>query len=116
MATGKGLAVQGGGGVSRTGGETYTHGAFQASYNVIVDCLGALPVALDGVLGDLRAVDVGRSQGQGMVDYADRARAWAKTVAETLTVVDRLAVPLVERVTAAGGPQEINGLRYYEEI
>jgi hypothetical protein len=114
---GKGLAVRNGGGAPARGtGEAYNHGAWQGSYQLMTDCLKALPVALDGVLGDLRAVDVGRTQATGMVEAIDGTRAWGVGVAGTLKTVDPLAMPVVDAVTAAGGPEDVNGMRYYEEV
>jgi hypothetical protein len=114
---GKGLQVRNQGGPPAPGsGETYNHGTWQQTYQMMRDCLAQLPVALDQLLGDLRAADVGRDQAAGMLRFIDGSRAWAGMVTQTLNTIDPMALPVVETVTAAGGPTNVNGMRYYREV
>jgi hypothetical protein len=119
MATGtpgKGLQVRGNGAPAQGSGETYTHGHWQQAYQMMRDCLKQLPVALDALLSDLRATDVGRTQAAGMIRFADGARTWGQLVEQTLNTIDPIALPVVEAVTAAGGPEDVNGMPYYREV
>jgi hypothetical protein len=106
-----------GNGVAPGGGrETYTHGAFQQATGTIRDCLAAYPQALDAMLARLRAVDVGRSQAEGVIAYADHAGATAEAVGTMLDIIDGKVMPVVDSTQAAGGTDEVNSPRYYQEM
>jgi hypothetical protein len=97
-------------------GESYTHGQWHQVTAAIHQALEQLGPALDAMLGSLSTADAGRSQVTGVMDLNDQARAWADMVRDMLTQVNTAEMPVVEAVAAAGGPAEIAGIPYYEEV
>ena len=111
MPTGTSLAIPGSG-----GGESYTHGQWHHVTTAIHQALDQLGPALENMLASLNAAAAGRTQVAGVMNLNDQAVAWADMVRDMLTQVNTREMPVVEAVAAAGGPDEIAGIPYYEEV
>jgi hypothetical protein len=98
------------------GGDSYTHGQWQQAIGSIDRALAQLPPALENMLASLSTVDAGKTQVTGVMTLYDRTAAWAEKVKNAIRDVDARAVPVVDAVSAAGGPDDINNIRYYEEV
>jgi hypothetical protein len=98
------------------GGESYTHGQWQQSTARLHQAVAELGPALDDMLSSLTAADAGKTQFAGVMDIHDRAAAWADQVRTMFTDVNARELPVVDAVGAAGGPDDINKITYYEEV
>ena len=117
MATSGGgqLMPRGGGDAARGGGEVNHHGDFQRCVTDLAVLGQALAQALEGMLGNLTAVNAGRGQYQGVTHFHERSAGYVKLLTTMLADVDHQQMPVVEAVTAAGGPGEVNDMPYYKE-
>jgi hypothetical protein len=103
------------GDAARGGGEVNHHGDFQRCTTDLAALGQALAQALEGMLGNLTAVNAGREQYQGVTHFHERSAGYVKLLTTMLTNVDHQQMPVVEAVTAAGGPREVNDMPYYRE-
>lgn len=111
MTTGTSPAVAG------SGGESYTHGAWnQATAGIHQRLAAGLPQALEVMLASLNSADAGRAQVAGVMGLADAVESWAAQVRSMLADVNAREVPVTEAVEAAGGPGEVAGIPYLSEV
>ena len=97
-------------------GEAYTHGQWVQATEALHRALRQLPLALDHMLGSLTTVDAGRTQFTGVMDLNDQAQAWAEQVHAMLGDVNTRELPVVDAVSTAGGPGDVNNMDYYKEV
>jgi hypothetical protein len=109
------LMPRGEGDAARGGGEVNHHGDFQRCTTDLAVLTQALAQALEGMLGNLTAVTAGRAQYQGVTHFHERSAGYVKLLTTMLAAVDHQQMPVVEAVTAAGGPPEVNDMPYYRE-
>jgi len=111
----EGLAVPGGNLPARTG-EVYSYGSWQRATGDDGELLDQLGLCLEHMLSDLTAVNAGRTQVRQVTNYADRVRAEAGAIRQTIAAMDSRYQPVIAAVGAAGGPDEVCDTRYYEDI
>jgi hypothetical protein len=116
MASGNGeLMPRGDGQAAQNGGEVNHHGDFQNCVTDLAVLSQALTQAIEGMLGNLTAVNAGREQHRGVTHFHERSGGYVKLLTTMLAAVDHQQMPVVDAVTAAGGPPEINDMPYYRE-
>lgn len=98
------------------GGESYTHGQFNRATADIKRRLEELPAVLEAMLQRLTVADAGRTQVQGVLLLREHIIAWMAQVNAMLADVNRRERPILTAVEAAGGPDEIAGIRYLSEV
>lgn len=101
---------------SPDGGEAWTHGQFEKSTADVQGHADAVPPLLEQMLGNLRAVEAGRSQVAGVMWGYERIGAFAQEVQRMLDQSNRRARPMVTAVDSAGGPNEIANIGYYQRV
>jgi hypothetical protein len=97
------------------GGESYTHGQWDAGTRSLADAAADLPRVLDAMLGQLDRSEAGDTQRRLCTAHADMVASLLRALEEMLTDVNRRNVPVVDTVSAAGGPEEIAGIPYLSE-
>lgn len=100
----------------RGGGDSYTHGAWNRATRDIERRLEMLPALLEQMLASLTHADAGRTQVAGVVAFHQGAHIFIGQLREMLREVNRRENPVVETVTAAGGPEEIPSINYLREV
>ncbi|WP_329521108.1 hypothetical protein [Spirillospora sp. NBC_01491] len=97
-------------------GESYTHGEWQRAVVAIGQCLEALPLELEAMLRQLTTADAGRSQIAGVLKLHQDTEMFLGQVADMLRRVELIERPVLNAVEAAGGPEEIAGIRYLSDV
>lgn len=102
--------------VRRGGGDSYTHGQWNRATADIHRRLAMLPALLEAMLASLNHASAGRAQVAGVMAFHEDAVNLIGEIRHMLREVNRRGIPMVEAVTAAGGPDEIPDLGYFREI
>lgn len=100
----------------RGGGDSYTHGQWKRATADIGRRLEMLPALLEQMLRSLHHSDAGREQVAGVMAFYQDAVNLIGEVTTMLAEVNRRETPVVEAVTAAGGPSEIPNIPYFREV
>lgn len=96
--------------------EAHSYGSWRRATASDAELAEQLGLCLDAMLGQLNAVNAGRTQVRNVTGWADRVRAEADATAATISEMDRRYLPVIAAVGAAGGPEEICDTSYYREI
>lgn len=99
-----------------TSGESYTHGEWERAVDAIRKELEQLPAALEAMLRSLSTADAGRSQVTGVVKLHHDTALFVTQITEMLQRVNKLELPILNAVEAAGGPDEIASIRYLSDV
>jgi len=99
-----------------TSGEAWTHGQFERAVATIRAHLDQVPAKNEAMLRDLRSVEAGRTQVEGVMWIYRTVAEWIAQIDAGLTDSNRRAKPVVGAVAGAGGPEEIAAIRYYREV
>jgi hypothetical protein len=105
-----------GGALARGGGDTATHGDYQRYSHVIPEAAGGLLRCQEAVLGALTAVDGSRAQIEDIKGWCESVAALAAHFRQSLAQVDAKILPLIDRINAEGGPENIAAPRYYRNV
>lgn len=102
--------------LTRSGGDSYTHGAWNRAVTDVERRLDALPALLEAMLSSLTTAEAGREQVKGVFGLRDDIVVFMGQVRDMLTDVNRREMPVVEAVTIAGGPDEIPSISYLADV
>ena len=97
-------------------GESWTHGQFEHGATTIRTHLDDLPAALEAMLRNLRSVDAGRDQVDGVMHIYNHIALLMGELEHMLAESNRRARPVVSAVAAAGGPEQIPQMPYFRQV
>lgn len=95
--------------------EVHSYGSWRRATASDAELTEQLGLCLDHMLGQLSAVNAGRTQVANVTAWADRVRAEADATTRTLAAMDQRYLPVIAAVDAAGGTSEICDTAYYRE-
>ena len=102
--------------VTTAGDGQLTHGTWNRQQDAIASAIEQARACQEGMLGNLRAVDAGRGQIAAITAWSDRVTAYLKFLEDGQAELNRRLGPVVQAVTAAGGPDEIAKPAHYAEV
>ena len=102
--------------LARSGGDSYTHGAWNRNVADVGRRLEALPALLEAMLRSLTVAEAGREQVKGVFKLREDIAVFMGQVQDMLRDVNSRETPVVEAVTVAGGPDEIPSISYLADV
>jgi hypothetical protein len=91
------------------------HGDWDRLTQQAAEALEVTTQCLEAMLGHLTAADAGRTQMADIRNWADRVQAAVTFIRSMLTEVNGRIHPLIDAVSAAGGPSEVASPGYHSD-
>lgn len=100
---------------SRAGGDITTHGDWDRLTRQVAEALNVTGRCKEAMLGNLKAADAGRTQMADIREWADRTQGVITFIRSMLADVNGRIGPLIDAVSAAGGPDEVASPAYHSD-